>query len=266
MLEVSNLSVTTSSGRPILTDCSWSVPTGGRLGLIGESGSGKSITALAIMGLLPEGMRASGSVTLDGQELLTLTETERQRTRGSRIAMVFQEPLTALDPLMKVGRQIVGPLRLHQHLSRRQAQSRMLELLHQVALHDAERIAASYPWQLSGGQRQRVALAMVLACQPEVIIADEPTTALDVTVQAEVLELLTTLVDQLGTTLVFITHDLPVLAQVAQNLVVMRGGQVVEQTTVANGLADPQAAYTRQLVTAAREVSFLPALEEAPGE
>lgn len=261
MLRVKNLSVVTSGGRSILKECSWQVEQGKRLGIIGESGSGKSITALAIMGLLPDGMLASGSVTLSGQEILNLPESSLQKVRGGRIGMVFQEPLTALDPLMKVEQQIMGPIRLHNELSRTAARARARELLERVAIRDTERVASSYPWQLSGGQRQRVALAMVLACDPDVIIADEPTTALDVTVQAGVLDLLNRLVAETGTTLVFISHDLPVIAQVASELVVMKDGQIVEETSVERGLKDPDNAYTRKLVAAAEEVSYLPRLD-----
>ncbi len=254
-LVVENLSVHTRTGRTILKDCSWQVPTGGRLGIIGESGSGKSMSALAILGLLPEGMTASGSVRLDSEEILGLGKAQLRHIRGARIAMVFQEPLTALDPLMKVGRQIAGPLRLHTNLTKAHIQERVHELLTMVALDDTERIAASYPWQLSGGQRQRVALAMALACEPEVLIADEPTTALDATVQGEVLNLLSELVEKMGTTLVFVTHDLPVIAKVAEDLVVMRHGEIIECTTVAKGLHAPREEYTRQLVEAALSLS-----------
>lgn len=257
-LSVEDLTVTTSGGKKILDSCSWAVESGGQIGIIGESGSGKSITALAILGLLPEGMVASGSVRLDGRELLGLSDRELRKVRGSQISMVFQEPLTALDPLMKVGRQIAGPLRLHHKMSRQAAAVRVTELLHMVALIDSARIADSYPWQLSGGQRQRVALAMALACDPGIVIADEPTTALDATVQLEVVDLLSTIVEETGTTLVFISHDLPVIARVAQDLVVMRHGRVVEHTMVAAGLTDPSADYTRELVAAAREVGYVP--------
>ncbi|MCF2706127.1 ABC transporter ATP-binding protein [Arcanobacterium haemolyticum] len=257
-LVVNNLSVTTSSGRPILTNCSWEVETGGRIGIIGESGSGKSMTALAILGLLPEGMTATGSVKLDGEEILGLPDKQMRDIRGGRIAMVFQEPLTALDPLMKIGRQIAGPLRLHTTLNKHEIAERVDELLRMVALDDTDRIATSYPWQLSGGQRQRVALAMALACEPDIIIADEPTTALDATVQAEILDLLSDLVEKTGTTLIFVTHDLPVIAKVAHDLVVMRHGEVIEHTTVEAGLTAPREAYTKQLVEAALKVNYIP--------
>ncbi len=257
-LVVKNVNVVTSSGREILKNCSWEVESGGRLGIIGESGSGKSMSALAVLGLLPEGMKATGSVLLDGEEILGVADARLRRIRGSKIAMVFQEPLTALDPLMKVGRQIAGPLKLHRGLDKKAAAVRVTELLKMVALDETERIAGSFPWQLSGGQRQRVALAMALACEPDVIIADEPTTALDATVQADVLELLASLVERLGTTLIFISHDLPVIAKVADDLIVMRHGEVVEQTTVALGLSAPEQEYTKHLIQSAVEVNYIP--------
>lgn len=253
-LSVTDLSITTEQGRSLLSGCSWEVETGGRLGIIGESGSGKSLTSLAILGLLPDGLTASGSVMLDGRELLSLAEREKRRFRGSRIAMIFQEPLTSLDPLMKVGEQIAGPIRLHHKVSRQASRARAGELLRQVALND--RVANSYPWQLSGGQRQRVAIAMALGCEPDVLIADEPTTALDVTVQADILSLLSELITETGSTLVFITHDLPVIAQVSEDLVVMKDGRVVERTTVHRALTNPGDPYTARLIEAARHVSF----------
>jgi len=263
LLEVRDLTVRTSGGRTLLDAVSWSVEAGGRLGVIGESGSGKSITALAVLGLLPDGMTATGEVLLDGVDLLALHGRRLDAIRGAQVAMVFQEPLTALDPLMTVGRQIAGPLRLHRGLSRPQAREQAAALCRMVRLDDAERILGSYPWQLSGGQRQRVALAMALACEPRVLLADEPTTALDVTVQAEVLDLLDELVDRTGVTLVFVSHDLPVVARVARDLVVMREGRVVESTTVARALDAPADPYTRQLIEAARAVTRLPFAQEA---
>lgn len=260
-LGVENLTVRTTSGRALLDGVTWEVPTGGRLGIIGESGSGKSLTAQAILGLLPDGMRATGSATLDGQELLGLREREMRRIRGRRIAMVFQEPLTALDPLMTVGRQIDGPLRLHTALRGSEARARAAELLDLVALRDHARVLRSYPWELSGGQRQRVALAMALACDPDVLIADEPTTALDVTLQDEILTLLTGLIERTGVTLVFVSHDLPVVARIAEQLVVMREGRVVETGPASQVLSAPTGDYAKSLVAAARSVSALPTTE-----
>jgi peptide/nickel transport system ATP-binding protein len=259
LLRVEDLRVTTSTGRTLLDGVSWSVDAGDRLGIVGESGSGKSMSALAVLGLLPEGMRATGRVLLDGTDLLALPPRRLSAVRGAQVAMVFQEPLTALDPLMTVGRQITGPLRLHRGLRGAAARDEAARLARLVQLDDTERILRSYPWQLSGGQRQRVALATALACEPRVLLADEPTTALDVTVQAEVLDLLDDLVDRTGVALVLVTHDLPVLARVARDLVVMRDGRVVERTTVTAALAGGEAAYTRQLVGAARAVTGLPA-------
>ena len=261
-LEVRDLTVRTSGGRTLLDSVSWEVPFGGRLGIIGESGSGKSLTAAAVLGLLPEGMTATGQVLLDGRDLLSLGERAMRRVRGAQVAMVFQEPLTALDPLMTVGRQVAGPLRLHRGVSRARARELTADLFRLVRLDDAERILGSYPWQLSGGQRQRVSLAMALACEPRVLLADEPTTALDVTVQAEMLDLLDDVVERTGTTLVFVSHDLPVVARVARDLVVMRSGQVVEASTVAQALEAPAHPYTRQLLAAARAVSRLPQEDE----
>ncbi|WP_435298415.1 ATP-binding cassette domain-containing protein [Timonella sp. A28] len=264
-LHINNLTVTTSTGRTLLNNITWNVEKGDRLGIIGESGSGKSLTAQAILGLLPQGMNATGSITLNGQELLHAPEKTLRTIRGNTIAMVFQEPLTALDPLMKISKQIAGPLNLHTTYNKRRINERAHELLELVALRDTSRILNSYPWQLSGGQRQRVSIAMALACTPEILIADEPTTALDVTVQAEILELLHTVMDETGTTLVFVSHDLPVISRIAHDLVVMKDGNVVEKTTVTQALKQPAHPYTSQLLTAAREVSQLPTPHDQNG-
>jgi len=258
LLEVTGLTVHSASGQLILDDVSWSLDAGGRLGLIGESGSGKSMTALAILGLLPEGMRASGSVRLDGVELLGMPARRLRRLRGAQVAMVFQEPLTALDPLMSIGRQIAGPLRLHHGLSKAAAAAEARRLCELVRLPDVTRVLESFPWQLSGGQRQRANLAMALACRPRVLLADEPTTALDVTVQAEILELLGDVVSQTETALVFISHDLPVVAQLVTDLVVMRHGAVLERATVDRVLSGAEHPYTRTLLDSARAITRLP--------
>lgn len=265
-LVVNDLTVVTSAGKTLLDGVSWQVGSGQRLGIIGESGSGKSLTAQAILGLLPHGMKATGSIRFNGMELLGAPESELRSVRGNQIAMVFQEPLTALDPLMKVGKQIAGPLKLHTPLNKQQIVARTRELLELVSLRDIDRITGSYPWQLSGGQRQRVSIAMALACEPAVLIADEPTTALDVTVQADILDLLADVIERTGTTLVFVSHDLPVIAKVAEGLVVMKNGSVVEETTVTSALGGAKHPYTQSLLEAARAVTALPTRADTHAE
>jgi ABC-type glutathione transport system ATPase component len=222
---------------------------GQRLALVGESGSGKSMTALAVMGLLPEPARASGSVRLDGRELLGLPDPELAALRGRRMAMVFQEPMTALNPVHPIGRQIAeGPVR--QGLSRAGAEELTLAAMARVGL-DPQRISPQrYPHQLSGGQRQRVMLAMALAGRPELLIADEPTTALDVTVQAQILRLIDGIVAERRMALLLITHDLGVVAAMAERVAVMQAGRIVETGNVADVLTRPAHAYTRRLLAA----------------
>lgn len=234
--------------RALVRDVSFEVGDGERVGLIGESGSGKSLTALAILGLLPSGLTATGSVRLHGTELLGASERMLSRLRGDRMAMVFQEPMTALNPLMRVGRQIAESIRLHTHLSRRASRQRADKLLESVQL---PRAARAYPHQLSGGQRQRVMLAIALANDPELLICDEPTTALDVTVQARMLDLIVAGVAQRAAGLLFITHDLAVVAQVCDRLLVMSDGRLVEQGTTREVLTAPRHDYTRALLAAA---------------
>ncbi|MGN7968558.1 ATP-binding cassette domain-containing protein [Microbacterium sp. 22296] len=246
-LEVTGLRVEIG-GRPVVDGISFAVPDGARVGIIGESGSGKSLTALAILGLLPDGARASGSVRWNGREILGLADRELARLRGDDIGMVFQEPRTALNPIRTVGRQIGESVRIHERVSRREALRRAVVEAERVALPDPERIVSRYPHQLSGGQRQRVAIAMALACRPRLLIADEPTTALDVTIQAGVLALLRTLVQDAGMSLVFITHDLAVLAQVVTHAVVLEQGRVVEQGAVGELLRAPSSPVTQALL------------------
>jgi peptide/nickel transport system ATP-binding protein len=253
LLEVNQLRVTLNTARgalDALRGVSFTLERGQTLGLIGESGCGKSITALALMGLLPEAARVSGSIRLQGQELTTLDESTLCSLRGSRMGMVFQEPMTALNPLHTVGRQIAEPLRLHKGLSRAAAQAQALRLLERVQLPQARARLHAYPHQLSGGQRQRVVIAIALACGPDLLIADEPTTALDVTLQREVLELIAELVREDGMGLLLISHDLGVMAHSVQQLLVMYGGTVVESgptAAVFERLAHP---YTRGLFAA----------------
>ncbi|AXI77877.1 ATP-binding cassette domain-containing protein [Peterkaempfera bronchialis] len=247
----------THDGRTLVSDLSFSIDPGTRLGLIGESGSGKSLTALAVMGLLPPGMTASGSVVLDvpglpRTEVVGATEKQLVGLRGRAAAVVFQEPLTALDPLMRVGRQIAEPLRRRQGLRGAALRRAVGDALDQVRL--PERVARAHPHEISGGQRQRVAIAMALACEPALLIADEPTTALDVTVQSEVLALLDGLVSERGMALLFVSHDLAVVSGVTDRVVVLKDGEAVESGGVDQILHAPRHPYTRNLVASARHL------------
>ena len=245
-------------GRTVVDGVSFEVADGARVGLIGESGSGKSLTALAILGLLPDGAVASGSVTWDGKELIGLPDRELARIRGDEIGIVFQEPRTALNPIRTVGRQIAESIRIHERVTRAEARSRAIELARQMALPDPETLVTRYPHQLSGGQRQRVAIAIALACRPRLLIADEPTTALDVTVQAGVLDLLQKLVDERGMSLAFITHDLAVLSQVVSQAIVLEHGRVVESGTVNDLLTHPTSPITQGLLRDATATLWRP--------
>jgi peptide/nickel transport system ATP-binding protein len=255
LLEITGLTVRVGT-QSVVDGVDLELAAGERLALIGESGSGKSLTALAVLGLLPEAATATGSIRLDGGELLGRTDRELSRLRGDRMAMVFQEPMSALNPLMRIGKQLAEPLRLHRGLTRRRAAAAAVELAARVGLPDPPRIVRAWPHQLSGGQRQRVGLAMALACEPALLIADEPTTALDVTVQAEMLRLLDELVELHGTALLFISHDLAVVAQLCNRVAVMRDGRLVEHGSVDALVRDPQHPYTRQLLAAARETGW----------
>ena len=221
-----------------------------RTGLIGESGSGKTLTALAIMGLLAEGLSATGEVVYRGRNLLSLGEKELCELRGDRLAMIFQEPMTALNPVMKIGDQVAEPLALHRGMRGKAVHAAALQALERVHLPDANEKMRAYPHQLSGGQRQRAMIAMATACSPEVLIADEPTTALDVTVQAQILDLLIELVEDEGSSLLLITHDLPVVANVCQRVLVLYGGRIVEEGEVDRVFARPRHPYTRALLDA----------------
>ncbi|WP_019930621.1 ABC transporter ATP-binding protein [Nocardia sp. BMG111209] len=266
LLRVADLTVRLG-GRTVVDDVGFELDAGERLGLIGESGSGKTLTALAILGLLPDEAEVSGSVRLDGAELLGRGDRELSRIRGNRIAMVFQEPLSALNPLMRVGKQIAEPLRRHRGLSRREALAEAVSLAAKVGLPDPEVLVRAYPHQLSGGQRQRVGIAMAVASRPALLLADEPTTALDVTVQADILALLADLVAEQGTALLFVTHDLAVLAQVVQRVLVLGDGRVLEYGPLDRILHDPQHPYTRTLLDLARAAAFRgPAATHSAGD
>lgn len=256
-LEVTDL-VVRVDGRPVVDGVSFDVPDGSRLGLIGESGSGKSLTALAVLGLLPEGAVAGGSIRWNGTELIGMPDRELARLRGDEMGIVFQEPRTALNPIRTVGRQIAESIRIHEGIGRREARERAIQDAARVRLPDPASIVDRYPHQLSGGQRQRVAIAMALACRPRLLIADEPTTALDVTIQAEILALLLNLVEEQGMSLVFITHDLAVLAQVADRGVVLEDGHVVEAAPVSTLLTAPASPITQGLLRDATATLWRP--------
>ncbi len=253
LLAVRDLSVTLRTARgplPALRDIAFSIGRGETVGLIGESGCGKSMTALALMGLLPEGAQVQGSIRLDDTELTTLPERDWCRLRGARLGMVFQEPMTALNPMHTVARQIGETLRLHRGMDAAAARAEALRLLERVQLPQAARRLDAYPHQLSGGQRQRVVIAMALACGPDLLIADEPTTALDVTIQREVLDLIDELVAADGMGLLLISHDLGVMADRVQRLLVMYAGRVVESGPTAEVFARRAHPYTQGLFSA----------------
>lgn len=233
-----------------LRGVSFSLDRGQTLGLIGESGCGKSMTALALMGLLPDRAQLSGSIRFDGQELTTLDEAAWCRLRGARLGMVFQEPMSALNPLHTVGRQIGESLRLHRGLGGAEARAEALRLLERVQLPQAAQRLDAYPHQLSGGQRQRVVIAIALACGPDLLVADEPTTALDVTIQREVLDLLAGLVADTGMAMLLVSHDLAVMADRVQRLMVMYAGEVVESGPAEAVFSQPAHPYTRGLLAA----------------
>lgn len=253
LLEVDNLTVTLTTARgpaDAVRGVSFALERGETVGLVGESGCGKSITALALMGLLPEGARVKGSVRLDGRDLVSLDEAELCALRGDRIAMIFQEPMTSLNPLHPIGRQIAEPLVLHRGFDWMRARARALELLARVGIPDPTRRIDAYPHQLSGGQRQRVMIAMALACDPDVLIADEPTTALDVTIQGQILDLIEDLISERGMALILISHDLGVIAESVSRVMVMYGGRVVERGPVEAVFADLAHPYTQGLFAA----------------
>ncbi|NRQ37585.1 ABC transporter ATP-binding protein [Nonomuraea sp. NN258] len=251
LLEVRGLTVRAAGGGDLVTDLSFEVRHGDRLGLIGESGAGKSLTVLALIGLLPPGMTASGTVLLSGQQVVGAPQRRLDRLRGRSVAVVFQEPLTSLDPLMRVGTQVAEPLRRHRGLRGRALRRAVLDALTEVSLTDVERVARAYPHEISGGQRQRAAIALALACDPALLIADEPTASLDTTVQAELLALVDGLVAARGMGLLLVGHDLAVVSGVTRRLLVLHDGRAVEHGPVEDVLRSPGHPYTRDLVAAA---------------
>ncbi|PTX00116.1 ABC transporter ATP-binding protein [Pararhodobacter aggregans] len=257
LLHIDNLRIGPGRAAPIVEELTLSVERGETVGLVGESGCGKSLTALSIMGLLPENLRVrEGRIRLEGQEIQSLPQRRLRHLRGEKMGMIFQEPLTALNPVMSIGSQITEVLRTHRGLSQRAARDRALDLLTLVKIPDAEARLDDYPHQMSGGMRQRVVIAIALACSPSLLIADEPTTALDVTVQAQILRLLKQLQREENLGLLFITHDLGVVRQVADRIVVMYAGSVVEEGRVDAVLDAPRHPYTAGLIAARPQGSF----------
>jgi len=253
LLDVQQLTVTfelRGGALTVVDDLNLSIGAGETVGLVGESGSGKSVTALAILRLLqPPARVRGGRIVFEGRDLMTLSEPEMRSVRGGRISLIFQEPMAALNPTMRVGDQIAEGLTAH-GVDRGEARRRVIELLDAVRIADATARARDYPHQLSGGMRQRVMIAIALACHPRLVIADEPTTALDVTIQAQVLEMLRELKDRFNLALLLITHDFGVIAEMADRVAVMRAGKLVEQGPVRQILREPSHDYTRRLLNA----------------
>ena len=273
LLDVSNLGVefqTRGGVARVLEEVAFQVHRGETLGLVGESGCGKSMTALAMMRLIPTppGRITSGRVVLDGKDLLALDEPAMRHHRGNRISMIFQEPMTSLNPAYTVGNQIGEAVRLHQGLDRKAATTCAIDMLEAVGIPAAKARVHDYPHQFSGGMRQRVMIAMALACKPDVLIADEPTTALDVTVQAQIFDLISDLRERTGTGVVLITHDMGAIAEMADRVAVMYAGRIVEEGSVAEVLQAPLHPYTRGLIACApgrRTTGFGEPLTEIPG-
>ena len=264
LLEVKNLRAAFRTEAGVLKavdDVSFGVEKGETLGIVGESGSGKSVTSLSLMGLVPKpgGYVAGGEILFHGEDLLKYSEKQMRAIRGNRIAMIFQEPMTSLNPVLTIGRQLTESLRLHMKMNATQARTRATELLALVGLPNPDRRLDDYPHRFSGGMRQRVMIAMALACDPELLIADEPTTALDVTIQAQILELIGKIKKELGTAVIMITHDLGVIAGVADRVAVMYAGKIVEEGTTREIFANPRMPYTIGLLRS------LPRLDERAG-
>ncbi len=263
LVQVRNLSVEFRTDEGIVKavkNISFDIPRGKTMGLVGESGSGKSVTSLACMRLIPNppGKITSGEIWMDGEDLLKLSEAQMRTVRGNKISMIFQEPMTSLNPVFTVGDQIAETIILHQKLSKSAAMAKALDLLKQVGIPNPEERIKSYPHEMSGGQRQRVMIAMAIACEPDLLIADEPTTALDVTIQKQILDLLAALQKQYGMSILFITHDLGVIADIADEVVVMYRGDIVEKGTAQQLFKNPQHPYTKGLL------ACRPSLEKNP--
>ncbi|HEY1014508.1 MAG TPA: ABC transporter ATP-binding protein [Herpetosiphonaceae bacterium] len=265
LLDVRNLVVQFKTQDGVVNavnDVSFQVNRGETLGIVGESGSGKSVTSLAVMRLIPTppGKIAKGQILFDGEDLLDYSEAEMRKIRGNRISMIFQDPMTSLNPVLRIGRQMTESLKLHMGMTDKQARARSTELLSMVGIPAPDKRLDDYPHQFSGGMRQRVMIAMGLSCNPELLIADEPTTALDVTIQAQILELLNRLKDETGTAIIFITHDLGVVAGMTDRVNVMYAGRIVEQASTQELYQNPRMPYTIGLLDS------IPRLDEGEGE
>ncbi|MBS4196376.1 ABC transporter ATP-binding protein [Lederbergia citri] len=253
ILQIKDLKISFQSGKkllPAVDGVSFELKEGEILGIVGESGSGKSVTSLAAMGLIPSppGKVETGEIYFSGKDLTSISESEWRKIRGNQISMIFQEPMTSLNPLFTIGNQLMEAIRLHTDFSKTQAKVRSIELLKLVGIPRAKEILTEYPHQLSGGMRQRVMIAMAMACHPRVLIADEPTTALDVTIQAQILALMKDLNQKMNTSIILITHDLGVVAEICERVIVMYAGQIVEQGDVRTILKNPQHPYTKGLL------------------
>ncbi|MEC7181297.1 MAG: ATP-binding cassette domain-containing protein, partial [Bdellovibrionota bacterium] len=253
VIEIKNLSIDfTVDGKPVhaVKNSSLTIKEGETFGLVGESGSGKSVTSLAIMGLLPKPQAkiSSGEILYKGKNILNFSKKEMTQIRGNKITMIFQEPMTSLNPVFKIGNQITDTILLHQEVSKAEAKERAIQLLDEVGIPDPARKFDDYPHQLSGGQRQRVMIAIALACEPDLMICDEPTTALDVTIQKQVLELLVSLKKHHKMSILFISHDLSVVAEIADHVAVMNQGVIVEQGTTEDLFLNPKHPYTKGLL------------------
>ncbi len=253
LLEVRDLSIafdTPLGTAHAVSGSNFAIVAGERVGMVGESGSGKSLTGLSLLGLTPAAAKVTGSVLLGGRDILAMGDAELRSVRGQQVSMIFQEPMTALDPVFTVGQQISATFRAHQGASRKEARERSIDLLQEVGIPEPRRRFREYPHQLSGGMRQRAMIAMALVCEPQLLIADEPTTALDVTIQAQVLDLIAQLSEERGTALLLITHDLGVVAETCERVLTMYAGQIVEQCSVDEALESPQHPYTSGLLAA----------------
>lgn len=271
LLEIKNLHTYfyTDSGTVKSVDgVDFELKEGSTLGIVGESGSGKSVTALSVMSLLmgTRGKVSQGEILLDGKDIVHISEEEKRKLRGGRISMIFQEPMTSLNPVMKIGRQLTECVLQHEDLSKKEAYKKAEDMLRKTGVPRVERMMKEYPFQLSGGQRQRVMIAMALVCKPEVLIADEPTTALDVTIQAQILDLMNNLKKETGTSILFITHDLGMVAEICDEVAVMYCGRIVEKGDVRSMFASPSHPYTRGLLASIPKLGVqLDELESIPG-